>query len=279
MWRGKRVSVIFPTFNEKDSIRGAVVEFLATGLVDELIVVNNNAAPGTDEEVAGTAAKLVHEVRQGYGFAIRRGLLEAKGDLIILAEPDGTFNGGDVLKLLAYSDDFDIVLGTRTNKGFIWEGANMGVFLKWGNLFVAKLVEFLFASRCQLTDVGCTMRLMNRRAVDRLAGNYTVGGSYWGPEMMILTLLSGLSYTEIPVSYRPRVGVSAVTGSKRKAFGLGLQMITLVLRYRLRTLFAKPFATSPELVLPSGGPRKAASPDAEEDLLDVAPAAGKPEDR
>jgi glycosyltransferase involved in cell wall biosynthesis len=47
MWRGKRVAVIFPTYNEKDSIRASIREYLDTGLVDDLIVVNNNAAPGT----------------------------------------------------------------------------------------------------------------------------------------------------------------------------------------------------------------------------------------
>jgi glycosyltransferase involved in cell wall biosynthesis len=53
MWRGKTVAVIFPTYNEKDSIRAATLDFFATGLVDDVIVVNNNAAPGTSEEVAG----------------------------------------------------------------------------------------------------------------------------------------------------------------------------------------------------------------------------------
>ena len=51
MWRAASVSVIFPTYNERDSIHDAIGEFLATGHVDEVVVVNNNAAPGTDEEV------------------------------------------------------------------------------------------------------------------------------------------------------------------------------------------------------------------------------------
>ena len=44
MWRGKKVAVIFPTYNEKDSIREAVLGYFATGFADEVIVVNNNAA-------------------------------------------------------------------------------------------------------------------------------------------------------------------------------------------------------------------------------------------
>ncbi len=61
MWRDKKVSVIFPTYNEKDSIRAAIEDFFASGYVDEIIVVNNNAAGGTDDEVRPTQARLVHE--------------------------------------------------------------------------------------------------------------------------------------------------------------------------------------------------------------------------
>ncbi|HOL34694.1 MAG TPA: glycosyltransferase family 2 protein, partial [bacterium] len=140
MWRDKKVSVIFPTYNEKDSIRQAIEDFFGSGFVDEIIVVNNNAIAGTDEEVKKTQAKIVYEKRQGYGYAIWKGLEQATGDLLIISEPDGTFSGRDVIKLLAYSDDFDYVIGTRTTRELIWHGANMGAFLKWGNWAVAKLL-------------------------------------------------------------------------------------------------------------------------------------------
>src|SRR5262249_45765963 len=94
-WRGSRISVVFPTYNERDSIRAAILDFAATGVVDEIVVVNNNAAPGTSEEVAAARAQLssstqVREIRehcQGYGFAIQRGLREATGDFIVISEP------------------------------------------------------------------------------------------------------------------------------------------------------------------------------------------------
>ena len=133
MWHGKKVAVIFPTYNEKDSIRAAVLNFFQTGLVDEIIVVNNNAAAGTSEEVAGTGAREIFESKQGYGNALLCGIDNTDADLIIFSEPDGTFSGHDVIKLLAYSDDVPVVFGTRTTREFIWQGANMGKFLRWGN--------------------------------------------------------------------------------------------------------------------------------------------------
>ncbi len=234
------MSVVFPTYNERDSIRAAVLDFDAAGVVDEIVVVNNNAARGTSEEVAAAARAATSEVRelyeprQGYGYAIQRGLREATGDYLIVSEPDGTFLGRDTLKLLAYADDFDVVYGSRTARTFIWRGANMGAFLRWGNWGVAKLMEFLFNST-NLTDVGCTMRLLRRDAAARMAPHFSIGGSAFGPEMMVLSLLQGLRVIQVPVNYLPRVGDSSVTGDPHKAFALGLWMIGLVLRYRLRS--------------------------------------------
>lgn len=235
MWNEKTVSVVLMTYAEKDSIRAVIEDFLNTGVVDEVLVVNNNAQEGTSEEVEATDARQVFETSQGYGHAIRRGLAEATGDLIVLAEPDGTFLAKDIFKLLAYSDEFDLVLGTRTTNELIWEGANMGAFLKWGNWAVAKMVEILF-NTSHLSDVGCTYRLLSRELADELSPQFRVGDSHFGPELMLRVITSGARYVEVPVNYLPRVGESAVTGDTGKAFRLGLQMIGFILRFRLFTL-------------------------------------------
>jgi len=106
----------------------------------------------------------------------------------------------------------------------------MGWFLKWGNYAVAKLVEFLF-NTTTLTDVGCTMRLLSKDAYKRLRGQFRVGGSHFGPEILLLTIRNRLKFVEIPVNYRERVGVSSVTGSRMKAFWLGCTMILMVFRH------------------------------------------------
>jgi glycosyltransferase involved in cell wall biosynthesis len=238
VWREKSVSVVLPTFNEKDSIYQSIQDFFETGVVDEVVVVNNNAAPGTAEEVERTAARQVFESRQGYGFAIQRGLREATGDYLVVCEPDGTFLARDIYKLLAFADDFEVVYGSRTARMFIWRGANMGLFLRWGNWAVAKMMEFLF-NATNLTDVGCTMRLISRPALEVIEPHFSIGGSAFGPEMMLLSLIHGLKVIQIPVNYLPRVGESSVTGDVRKAVALGLWMIGLVWRYRLASWRAR----------------------------------------
>ena len=61
MWNEQSLSVVLPTYNEKDSIADTIVGFEKLGVVDEILVINNNAAPGTSEEVAPTSAREVFE--------------------------------------------------------------------------------------------------------------------------------------------------------------------------------------------------------------------------
>jgi glycosyltransferase involved in cell wall biosynthesis len=232
VWLGRRVSVIFPAFNEEASIAQAVKEFGAVEAVDEVLVVDNNSRDATASRAQAAGARVVCEPRQGYGHALRRGLAEAHGDYLVMAEPDGTFMGKDVLKLLAYADDFDLVLGTRTTRELIWHGANMGWQLRWGNWFVAKLLQVLFGGP-SLSDCGCTLRLIRHSAVERLLPRFTVGGSHFLPEMVCLALLQRLRLVEVPVNYRDRVGESKITGSMRTAAQVAAHMIGLILRYRL----------------------------------------------
>ena len=232
MYGDKTVSVVLPAYNEEQYIRAAVEDFARTGVVDEIVVVDNNSRDGTAAEAAHTTARVVRETVQGYGHALRRGLREATGDIIIMAEPDGTFIGRDVLKLLAYSEDFDMVCGTRTTRELVWEQANMGWFLRIGNWVVAKMLQLLHDGP-SLSDCGCTLRLMHRKALLAFQDELTVGGSHFLPEMVILALRKNLAIIEVPVNYRGRVGESKITGNLKGTLRTGFNMIGLILRYRL----------------------------------------------
>jgi glycosyltransferase involved in cell wall biosynthesis len=231
MYGTKTVSIVFPAYNEAPYIRRAIEDFSVDDVVDEIVVVDNNSRDGTAEEAQRTRARVVRETAQGYGHALRRGIREATGEIVILAEPDGTFVGRDVLKLLAYSDDFDMVCGTRTTRELIWTQANMGWFLRIGNWAVAKMVQLLYGGP-SLSDCGCTLRLAHRAALDRIQDELRVGGSHFLPEMVIVGLKRKLKIIEIPVNYRGRVGESKITGSLRGTLRTGFRMIGLIIRHR-----------------------------------------------
>jgi glycosyltransferase involved in cell wall biosynthesis len=232
MWNSKTVSIVLPAYNEEKYIRPAVEDFFLEGVVDEVLVIDNNSRDRTAEEAAVAGARVLREAAQGYGYALRRGLREATGDLVITAEPDGTFVGRDVMKLLAYADDFEMVCGTRTTRELIWRQANMGWFLRWGNWIVAKLIQVLYGGP-SLTDCGCTLRLTHRTALARILEDLTVGDSHFLPEMVIVALKRGVRVIEVPVNYRGRIGESKITGTLKGTLRTGFRMIALIVRLRL----------------------------------------------
>lgn len=215
MWKGKSVTVILPTYREKKSIYKAITEFGANEYVDEIIVVDNNAEAGTRGEVRKTRARLVKETRQGYGYAIRAGLAASHADLLIVAEPDGSFDGRDVIKLLAYSDNFDMVFGSRTHQPLIHPGSDMTFYKRIGDVLLAKLVNILFLCY-PLTDLGCTLRLTKRRAWEEIEFECQSRDNIFATEWVVVAAKNRVRFIEIPINFRARVGLSTATSTVQK---------------------------------------------------------------
>lgn len=233
MYNGYTISVVMPAYNEEAFIAKAVEGFKSLPEVDEVIVVDNNSKDRTAELAQQQGAVVVKEMRQGYGYASQRALLSAKSDLVFIVEPDGTFSAHDIYKFLAYADEFDAVIGTRTSRSCIWTGANMSLFLRYGNVAVAKLLEYLHNGPC-FTDVGCTFKMVRRSVLQQVEPFLTVGASHFSPQLMMVLVRTGMRCVEIPVHYRTRLGESKITGSFRKAFRLGMRMIGMIIVYRFK---------------------------------------------
>ncbi len=240
MYLGKKISIIFPVYNERENIKNAIEEFVRHPAVDEVIAVDNNSKDGSDAEIRLTSARYVKEMTQGYGAALRRGMHEAIGDILITCEPDGTFCADDLDRLLVYSQDFDVVLGTRTSRNPVWSGGdpdvNMDFTLRMGNWAVAKLLEYLFNGP-SFTDVGCTYKLIHRLAYEKIKDSLTVNGNWFSPEYMIRVLQHKLSVVEIPVRYGTRIGTSKITGKRHKAILLGFRMVRFIIVERIKSWF------------------------------------------
>ena len=229
MFNNKLVSVVFATYKEKDSVRKVIEDFFASGYVDEIIVVNNNAEKGTDEEVKKTKARLVYEPRQGYGYTYQTGIASARGDYILLCEPDGTFVGSDIERFLVYAKTgFDVVLGSRTGQNTPLSGADMGIWRKFANVFEAKTIEILFNTNA-LTDVGCTYKLFTKKALKKLAPLWKTRNSLFATELVLLTVSQNLKFIEIPVTFKKRVGTSTFTAAwyKLAKWGIHIQLYSL----------------------------------------------------
>lgn len=230
MWYGKTVSVVVSTYREKNSIRKVIDEYFATGFVDEVLIVNNNAETGTDEEVRKTKAKLIYEKRQGYGYGYQTGIKEAKGDWIFLTEADGTYAAKDLEKFLVYGKDFPIVMGSRTNQSAILEGASMGLLRKLANVFEAKVVEVLFATN-SLTEIGCTCKLFERDALLRLMPLWKTTNALFATELLLLCVSLRLKYIEIPIFFSERVGESQLTARWHHLGKWGIRILWFILSF------------------------------------------------
>lgn len=233
MWKGKTISVVISTYQEKTSIRKVVDDYFATGFVDEVVVVNNNAEPGTDEEVKKTKARLVYEKKQGYGHGYQRGIIEAKGDYIFLTEADDTYLASDLERFLVYARDFPVVVGTRTNQSAILEGAAMGLLRKLANVFEAKVIEVLFATN-SLTEIGCTCKLFRRDILEELSPQWRVTNALFATELLLLTIVNRIKFIEIPITFGERAGVSGHTARWYHLVKWGLHILFFILSFWIR---------------------------------------------
>lgn len=208
MFRHRTVSLVIPAYNEEETIRQVVEEFRQEPHLDEIVVVDNNCKDRTAEFATAAGARVVAESRPGYGSALMAGMAAAKGDLLVLVEADGSFRARDVVKLLVYLDDAGMVMGTRTTKQMVEQGANMRFLLRWGNVFMAKFLQlcWLRPSEPRFTDVGCTFRALSRATFEKIRHRLAQTGPAFSPEMMCAALMERCRIIEVPVTYSQRMG-------------------------------------------------------------------------
>ena len=220
MYREHKVSVIVPAYNEEETIAEVVADFVAEPHVDEVVVVDNNCRDATAELATQAGARVVAESDPGYGHALRAGLRAATGDILVLTEADGSFRACDLEKLLAYMGDAAMVLGTRTTRQMVEQGANMGFVLRWGNVFAAKILELMWfiPHEPRLTDVGCTYRALWRATWEEMRENLREAGPGFSPELICEAYGRGMRVIEVPVSYHARRG--GESSHSRGVFGV-----------------------------------------------------------
>lgn len=232
MLKDYKTSLVVPAYNEEASIGYVIDEF--KDVVDEIVVADNCSTDKTALIAQQKGARVITKELKGYGDALKFGMDNANGDIFILTEADASFKAADLPKILEYLKDADMVIGTRTTRQMIEQGANMDVVLRWGNVFAAKLTELLWINQePRFTDVGCTYRGIWKDAYLSIRDRLTGTGPEFSPEMMVEILRAKKKVIEIPVTYRPRIGgVSKHSGSRFKIIKTGLKMMKLVLKKR-----------------------------------------------
>lgn len=239
MYNHKSVSVVMSTYREKKSIRKIIEDFFNTGFVDEIIIVDNNSEEGTLEEVNKTKAIIIPEKRQGYGFGYQTGIKNAKGDYIVLCEPDGSYVADDIEKFLIYAKGgFEAVFGSRIAEGTPFSRGQMDFIRKYTNTIEAKVIELLFNSS-SLTDVGCTYKLFSRKTINKFTKLWKLNNSLFATELILLAASQKVKFIEIPVLFKERVGVSSLTNKWYKLMKWGIYIQIYIFAFFLNTKFKK----------------------------------------
>lgn len=227
-----KVSVVIPAWNEEGSI-GAVVKDFAPH-VSEVVVADNESTDATARIARELGARVHSKKLRGYGDALRYGMDEAKGDILVLVEADHSFRSKDLGKILEFMKDADMVIGTRTTRQMIEQGTNMKGIVRWANVIVGKLIEALWwGQEPRFTDVGCTYRAIWRDVYEKIRPRLVGIGPEFSPELMIEVLRQHRRVIEIPVSYYPRVaGESKHSASFRHLAKTATKMLKLILKKR-----------------------------------------------
>jgi dTDP-glucose pyrophosphorylase len=228
-----RVSVIIPTYNEAESIGAVIRDF--RDHANEVVVMDNASPDGTAAIARDLGAAVYSRPMAGYGDALKQGMDVASGDIFVLVEADATFRSKDVGKFLEYLKDADMVVGTRTTRQMIEQGANMDGLLRWGNLLFGKIVEALWWEfEPRFTDVGCTYRAIWRESYLRIRGYLSAHDAAFSPEMMIEMMRAKGRVIEIPISYyRRRGGSSKYSSSRWQNLRSAFKMLRLFVSKRL----------------------------------------------
>lgn len=227
--RSTNVSLIIPVLNEVESI----VPLLQETPIDQLgqvIVVDNGSTDGTAVAARQGGALVVHEHRQGYGYACLAGAVAAENELLVFMDGDGSFIPAELERLLEplRNGSADLVLGSRLLAGMP-PGA-MPVHQLFGNRLLVRLVNWRY--NLHLTDLG-PFRAISRQLLESLELTELTYG--WTVEMMVKGACRGLRIVEVPVSYRPRyAGRSKIGANPRGTVMATWRIFRVVLRYWYR---------------------------------------------
>ena len=234
--RAPVVSVVIPCLDEAEAIERCVVTarraLEAAGLDGEVIVVDNGSEDGSAELASAAGATVVHEPRRGYGSAYLSGFAAARGDYIVMADADLTYDFGDIPRFVrSLEEGGELVMGNRMQD--IRPGAMPWLHRYVGNPLLTGILNLFF--RAGVGDAHCGMRAVRRDVLPRLDLRTT--GMEFASEMVISAAKKGLDVREIPIAYHPRSGQS-----KLSSFRDGWRHLRFLLVHSPTYLFLVPGA-------------------------------------
>ena len=226
------IKVIIPAYNEANSIAKVIEEIPA--IVSEIIVVNNNSSDDTAINATRAGATVLNETRKGYGYACLRGMdyiakKSRKPNIIVFIDGDYSDYPEELNKIVKpiLEENVDMVIGARTKA--LREDGSMTPQQIFGNKLATFLMKLLFGST--FTDLGPFRAIKYEKLLELEMEDKTYG---WTIEMQLKALKNKMSYVEIPVHYKKRIGVSKVSGTVKGSIFAGVKILGWIFKYSLK---------------------------------------------
>lgn len=207
------IDVIIPAYNEEESI-GKVVADIPKELVRDILVCNNASTDNTKSVAAAGGAIVLDQPLKGYGNACLKGMeylknrsKNEKPDIVVFLDGDYSDHPEEMTKLVnTLLEGNDMVIGSRA-LGDMESGAMMPQQV-FGNWLATNLIRIFY--NYQFTDLGPFRAIRYDKLIEIDMQDRDFG---WTVEMQVKAAKHKLKCTEIPVTYRRRIGVSKVSGT------------------------------------------------------------------
>ncbi|MDT0558521.1 glycosyltransferase family 2 protein [Ichthyenterobacterium sp. W332] len=229
-----RIVVIIPAYNEEESISLVIKDI--PKIVNEVVVVSNNSIDNTEENARKAGATVLLEHQKGYGYACLKGMeyiasfdYTERPDIIVFLDGDYSDYPEELTKIVKpiIEDNIDFVVGARTKD--LREQGSMTPQQVFGNWLATFLMRLFFKST--FTDLGPFRAIKYDKLLDLKMEDKTYG---WTVEMQLKALKQKLSYREIPVNYRNRIGVSKVSGTVKGSIFAGVKILGWIFKYSFK---------------------------------------------
>lgn len=226
------IKVVIPAFNEENAIENVIKEI--PNIVHEIIVVDNNSNDNTRIVANRAGATVLTEKRKGYGYACLKGLdyisqLEKKPDIVVFLDGDYSDYPEELTNLVKpiIENNIDFVIGARVKE--LRESGSMTPQQIFGNWLATFLMKFFFNAK--FSDLGPFRAIKYEKLLQLNMEDKTYG---WTVEMQLKVLKQKMSYIEIPVRYKNRIGVSKVSGTVKGTIMAGIKIIGWIFKYAFK---------------------------------------------
>ncbi|MFT5715540.1 MAG: glycosyltransferase involved in cell wall biosynthesis [Flavobacterium sp.] len=226
------IQVIIPAYNEERAIANVIKEIPNT--VSEIIVISNNSTDNTIKVATTAGATVLSENRKGYGYACLKGMeyisnQEIKPDIVVFLDGDYSDYPHELTQIIApiLEDNIDFVVGSRVAR--LREKHSMTPQQIFGNWLATTLMKTFF--NATFTDLGPFRAIKYEKLVALNMEDKTYG---WTVEMQLKVLKQKMSYVEIPVRYKNRIGVSKVSGTVKGSVMAGVKIIGWIFKYTFK---------------------------------------------